>query len=74
MLKFSTEYIAQRFAKMPMALITIAFTTGVVVAAYTPAMVVAWVVLLCLALVATIFWNKSIFVALLALGALVFNF
>ena len=73
MLKFSTAHIAEKFRKMPMALITLAFIAGVVLAAYTPAGVVAWVVLLCVALAVTIFWRKSIFVALMALGGLVFN-
>ena len=73
MLKFSTAHIAEKFAQMPMALITLAFIAGVVTAAYTPSGLVVWLIMLVLALAVTLFWKRVIFVAVLALGGLVFN-
>lgn len=73
MLKFSTVHIVEKFAKMPMAIITLAFIAGVVTAAYTPAGMVVWLVMLVLALAFSAFWKRTIFVAIVALGGLVFN-
>lgn len=73
MLTFSTDNIRSRLDSMPMAVMAVSLIIGIVIAQAWSVPSLLWVVLLILSILLSLWRGRAIIVAILAMGALLYN-